>query len=264
MLRMKSSLFTAAWAPLCLLLAAPAASAQAEKPANVCRVYFTQAKPGMGNEFEAGRKRHVAFHKSINDTWSWNTYQVETGENAGSYSTVTCDHHWKDFDTWEQTHGDADGADAAKNLEPYSAGGSNSFYLYMSDVSSGGGAPGSAPLMQLIHFDVKIGHAQEFQNAVRKIHEAIQKTKWPSADDLANYHWYALADGGDGSHYVIVLPLKSWADMEDPETPFPAMLEKAFGRAEAREIFDALDSSVKHEYYEILRYRPALSYVPAR
>lgn len=267
MLRMKISLCTAALALLGLVMASTPApvAAQAEKPANVCRVYVSQAKPGMTAEYEAGRKRHTAFHKSINDTWSWHSFQVETGDNAGSYTTVSCDHHWKDFDAWEKTHAPADVADAAKNLDPYAAGGSNSFYIYLRDVSSPGGAKiGAEPLAQILHFDVRIGGEQEFGNAIKKIHEAIQKTNWPSAGSPGNYHWYQLADGGSGPHYVLVLPLKGWAEMEDPETPFPAMLEKAYGRVEAQAIFESFDRTVKRQYTETIRYRPDLSYAPAK
>lgn len=265
MLRSKLSFILAALATICLTLAAAPASAQMQ-PGNVGRVYFTTAKPGMSAEFEAGRKRHVAAHKSMGDTWTWYAFQVETGENAGTYQVGTFGHHWKDFDAWEAKHAEADGADVVKNLDPYSASGSNILVTYLSNMSSpppAGGAMTPQPLTQLIHFDVKIESEQEFVNDIRKIHEAIQKTKWGSAGQPANYHWYAVVDGGSSPHYVLALPLRGWADMEEPETPFPMMLEKAYGRAEAQAIMESIGRTVKHQYSEVLRYRPDLSYVPS-
>ena len=121
-----------------------------------------------------------------------------------------------------------------------------------------------APLNQLIHFQVKVGAGEEFGNAIKKVHEAIQKTKWSSGGQPVTYQWYAMANGGDNPHFTLVLPLLGWADMEEPETPFPAMLEKAFGRTDAAAIMEIFNRTVVREYSEVLRYRPDLSYVPGK
>ena len=35
----------------------------AQNANNVCRVYFSMPKPGMGLQYEAGRKKHMQFHR---------------------------------------------------------------------------------------------------------------------------------------------------------------------------------------------------------
>lgn len=258
----KLCLCFAALAAVGLTFAAVPAPAQ-EKPGNVVRVYLSTAKPGMGAELEAGRKRHVAAHKAMGDTWGWYAFQAETGPNGGMYHVVTFGHHWKDFDAWDKKYADADNADAAKNLEPNTAGGMNFFLTTLTDVSTPSMAPNPQPLTQLIHFDVKIGSEAAFFNAIRKFHEAIQKTKWSPNGQPATYFWYAVADGGESPHYVLAIPLRGWADMEEGDPPFPAMLEKAYGRTEAQAILESFSHSVKKQWSEVIRYRPELSYVPA-
>src|SRR5438045_8746898 len=84
---------------------------------NLCRFYFSDLKPGATvAQFEAGRKKHNAFHASQNDTFTWNTWEVVTGDHPGRYVTGTCGHSWKDFDDWEAKMGKTDTADAAVNL----------------------------------------------------------------------------------------------------------------------------------------------------
>ena len=89
----------------------------AQNANNVCRVYFSTPKPGMGQQYEFGRKKHMQFHRDQKDTWTWNTFAVETGDNAGMYVTSSCGHAWKDFDEWEARMGKADTADGATKSE---------------------------------------------------------------------------------------------------------------------------------------------------
>jgi hypothetical protein len=63
----------------------------AQNANNVCRVYFSMPKPGMGEQYEAGRKKHMQFHRDQKDTWTWNTFAIETGDNAGTYVTSSWD-----------------------------------------------------------------------------------------------------------------------------------------------------------------------------
>lgn len=250
--------FSVVLVALCLVVAAQPAAAQRGE-SNVLRVYYSEAKDGNAAAFEQGRIRHMEIHKKLGDQWSWYTWQVETGEDTGAYYTVTFGHKWADFDMWQSKFAEADGADADKNITPYTSESSNWFAVSLNNVSAPAAMPMEpTPMTELIHFTVRMGMNQEFMNAIRKIHEAIQKTKW-----VDNYTWYAHTNGRNANEYVLALGLKSWADMEEPETPFPAMLEKAFGRTEADAIMKSLDSCILRQRSEMLRYRKDLSYLPA-
>src|SRR5690349_23285367 len=85
-----------------LCLATISAVAQNGKPEMVCEVHINKIKPGMTAQYEQGRAKHMAWHKSQKDTWSWNTYEITTGPNTGDYLVSSCGHPWKDFDAREK------------------------------------------------------------------------------------------------------------------------------------------------------------------
>src|SRR6185369_11250001 len=107
----------------------------AQNANNVCRIYFSTPKPGAAQQYEAGRKKHMQFHRAQKDTWAWRTFLIETGENAGNYVSSACGHAWKDFDDWEQRMGKADTADGEVNMTPYVQSQQNRFYVYRADMS---------------------------------------------------------------------------------------------------------------------------------
>ncbi len=241
------------------LVLAPALAALAqEKPGRIGRVFVLQPKPGMTQLFEEGRKRHMDWHRKQNDTWSWETWQIETGEGTGAYLSMTFGHNWKDFDDWEAKLGKGDAEDGATNLMPFVAAERNGFWMYLADVSRPSESKEPPKMASVLNFLVKIDKASEFQYAIRKFHEAIGKTNWPT-----HYIWYMLANGGEHPRFVLVLPRNSYAEMAPPEVSFDAMLEKAFGRQEAEALQRTLAKSVRRQWSELITYRPDLSYRPA-
>ena len=68
----------------------PASNTQninAQNANNVCRVYFSTPKPGVAQQYEAGRKKHMQLHRDKKDTRTWKTFFIEYGDNAGTYVT---------------------------------------------------------------------------------------------------------------------------------------------------------------------------------
>src|SRR5689334_17363568 len=147
----------------------------AQNANNLCRIYFSMPKTGATQQYEAGRKKHMQFHHTQKDTWTWQTLAVETGDNAGMYITSTCGHSWKDFDDWEQRMGKADTADGAVNLTPYVQSGRNGFYIYRADMSLAPPNQPQAPMTSATIYVLHPGAAPDFIAAVKKINEALGK-----------------------------------------------------------------------------------------
>jgi hypothetical protein len=238
-------------------LLASAALAQ-EKSVNVGRVFSMTPKPGMSKQFEDGRKRHMDWHRKQNDSWRWETWQVETGPTTGSYVSVTFGHTFKDFDTWEAKLGAADVADTTTNLLPYlTENGDNSFWMVMPDISNMPQGNPNPKMAEVNHFLLRPGSSQDFTDAVKKIDEAIKKSNWP-----VHYTWYSLVDGGEAPHYVLLIYMNGWADLAEPEPSFPAMLEKGVGRHDAESLMHTIDKAIQRQWTETIRYRQDLSYEP--
>lgn len=222
---------------------------------DICRIYFVKPKPGMDQQLEAGRKKHMQFHKSHNDTWTWNTYQVETGMNTGMYVTSTCGHQWADFDDWEKRLGKGDTTDANANMGPYQGEASNSFYRYRADLSIGSPGP-PLPLAAVYIFKLRYGKADDFVGAVSKINDALKKANWPFKGG-----WLQLVNGGEGPMFVLVSDRKGWAEFAPPTPTLTQVVEQAYGKDQADSIWKTLDACVAQSLTEAASYRPDLSYL---
>jgi hypothetical protein len=233
----------------------------AQNANNLCRIFFQDPKPGMDAQFVAARKKHNAFHAAQKDTWTWNTFAVQTGDHTGRYVTSTCGHAWKDFDEWEARMGKADAADAAINLAPTVQGGPNGFYVYRADMSL---APTMsnppAPLTAVTIYVLRPGTAPDFIAAIKKATDAISKqADWPKTSG-----WLQLMNGGEAPTFVLLNQRKNWADFEPlPKTVIDVTTE-TYGKEAADQIQKTIRDSTAHILTEAATYRADLSYVPAK
>jgi len=229
-----------------------------DKSVNVGRVYVMTPKSGMVKQFEEGRKRHMEFHRKNNDTWSWLTWEIQTGEGTGSYLSTTFGHTFKDFDTWEAKLGAADAADSMANLAPYlTDNGDNGFWMVLNNISHPSDSMEPSKMAEANHFLLKPGREEKFIDAARKINDAIIKSNWGNA----HYTWYMLVDGGQQPHLVLLIDMNGWADLAEPEPPLNAMLEKALGRMDAEAVMHTVNESIQREWTETILFRPDLSYM---
>ena len=135
----------------------------------------------------------MAWHKAQKDTWTWNTWEVVSGEGSGTYYTASFAHAWKDFDTQEKFE-KADTAYFDKNIGPTLGRSFTSYYLRRAYLSL---TPPSAtpptPYSFLTYFLLKPEGVNDFQDAVKKINEGIKKTNWKQQGPSS---WYQLVNGG--------------------------------------------------------------------
>ena len=120
-------------AVLCCFAASVAA--QAAAPEKLCEVHVNKVKPGMTAQYEQGRARHMAWHKSQNDSWSWATWEITTGKDTGSYLISSCGHTWKDFEGREQFNA-TDAKNANATMGAAMAGETMTYYALRPELSS--------------------------------------------------------------------------------------------------------------------------------
>ncbi|HVJ08853.1 MAG TPA: hypothetical protein VM554_10740 [Acidisarcina sp.] len=244
------------FALFCALLSASTSILAQSSSRPVSEVNLVTPKPGMAAQFEAGRKAHSAFHAAQKDTWSIYVWQVLTGERAGSYVMVSPGHHWSDFDAREAFN-KLDQADVAKNILPYAASSSRSYFAYREDLSRSK-PPATPPMLHTnTYYSVNPEHFNDFIDAVKKINAALEKTNYPTKPS----RWYSLANGGEVPAFVLIVDRASWADMEPPEKPMEDALKEAYGDS-GPQVLDQLRRSCRSIYTEMSVYRADLSYVP--
>ena len=238
-----------------LVAAIPALAQQSGK---LCEIHINRVKPGMTQQYEAGRKKHMAWHKGQNDAWSWYTWAVVTGDGTGSYVVGTFEHNWKDLDGREKFTR-ADAADAQANMGSSLAGEEESFYVYRDDLSLAPQAFPPAPLISIIHFMLKPDGVNDFVEAVKKINDGFKKTNYPQAGAS---RFYQLVNGGEGPHFVLVGDRANWGSFQPPtDKGIDAMMEDAYGKEQGGAILSSLRKAIRSVYTEALQYRPDLSYV---
>ncbi len=240
-------------------LAAVSTLAQ-DKPGNIAALEFQTPKNSMVKQYEDGRKQKAEWHKQQKDTQPLYVWEVVSGEHTGSYVVGRLNQHWADLDkpsVPEQADIDEYMKVIAGSVQSMIA----QYYEFLPKVSSPGNTKPTDKLSEIVVYHVRAGKDNEFNSAVSRINEAIQKTKWP-----VSYLWLALANGGRVGTYVLVIPHTAWADFEDkPDMkPFRQMLTDAFGAEESDSIIKRLDSSVESITSEIDKFRADLSYIPAK
>ena len=237
--------------------------ARAQQAGSVAVISFEQPKPGMNKQYEAGRKKHMAWHKSQKDTWSWAVFEVLSGDNTGWYVVGSFQHAWKDFDGREKFE-QADLADHAVNVARSVAGSAVRYYIERADISLSPSSASSrtpAPMFSVTTFLLKPEGVNDFVEAVKKINEGIKKTNYPQPGPS---RWYQLVNGGEGPLFVLVGDRANFAAFQPNEKTLGAMMEEAYGKEQGAAILANGLKTIRTQTTSATKYRPDLSYVPSK
>jgi hypothetical protein len=237
-----------------LSLAVPAL---AQSAADLAIINTHTPKPGSVEKYEAGRKKHMAWHKAQKDPWSWYTWEVVSGEATGTYYTASFGHAWKELDAQEKLE-KADIADFDKSIGPTLGRSYTAYYLRRADLSlSAPSATPPSPYSFLTHFLLKPEGVNDFLETVKKINEGIKKTSYRQAGPSA---WYQLVNGGEGPMFVLSGGRESWAAFAPNDKTLDQMMEEAFGKEQGAAILASGRKAIRSSRTETIKYRPELSY----
>lgn len=220
---------------------------------DVVMIHCVDVQPGAQARFEEGVKRHMDWHRKQKDTWSWASWTVLTGPDAGRHCSGTFDHKWEDFDK-PAVSMQADEADVMVSFGPFIQKHEASFWRRLTAVSRP--APEPAPMSSVVMFETRFGTEDEFNSLIGEFHEAIGKTQMPW-----KYQWYALASGGGGGTYALVLPRANFASFNPSGKPFNEMLQEAYGKTAATALLDRWHKVVERTENHLIKSRPDLSYM---
>lgn len=232
-----------------------------EKGGTLASLEFQKVKAQMAPQYEAGRKQKAAWHKQQNDPWPLLVWETVSGDDTGTYIVGRLGQHWADLDK-PPVSDEADLAEFQKVMGNYVESVTARYYDYLPKISNPvEGSSGPPKFSEILVFHVRSGKTSEFRSAIDRVYDATVKTKW-----AVNYEWYVLTNGGEDGTYVLSIPHKNWASFEDnPDVkPFRDMLKEAFGQQETDSIIDRFDRSVERQTSQIIKFRPDLSYLPAK
>jgi hypothetical protein len=237
-------------------------AAQGQEPARkaeIAALEFQTPKSGMVQQYEAGRKQKVEWHKQQKDTQPLYVFETLTGERTGTYLVGRLGQHWADMDTPSVT----DAADLAEYQKAVGASVEklvSAYYEYLPKVSNPS-ADMNAKYTEVVTFHIRYGHGDDFRSAIARVHDARVQMK-----SSAHSNWYRLVTGGAGGTYVLTIEHANWGSFEDDPAikPLRDDLRAAFGEQEAMSVIERINSSVESTYDELIEFRPDLSYMPAK
>jgi hypothetical protein len=236
---------------------AVAQQSSAAPQGDLVEIHLNKVKPGMTRQYEAGRKKHMTWHRQQRDAWSWYTWEILTGENTGAYVVGTFGHRWSDLDGRTKFEA-ADSADAMANMGAALEAETESYYRLRADLIPSTPPLEPAPLASVTHFVLTPDGLNDFVESVKKVRDGIKKTNYPMSGAS---RWYQLLNGGESPHFVLVGDRANWAAFEPPtEKTLDTMMEEAYGKEQGAAILSTLRKAIRQVWTEAVRYRPDLSY----
>ena len=191
---------------------------------------FTVLVPheNMLDELEAGYRRHLEWHRTAGDRWTWHGWTIITGDRLGTFIDATIDRTPEEIDAPVKPLEDR--ADNQRNVFPYVRSATSSMYRARPDLCSAAESSIDAPFSTMATVHVHPGRQSAFE-------EHLKKNRTQAV-------CFELLSGGAQPSYLFLLPAQK----------FSAALTTGL----------KLDHpSVASIVRELLRYRPDLTYVPA-
>ncbi len=219
-------------------------------------VYTVTPNSGNPAAFEAAFKAHIEWRKANGDPWTWEVYDVATGE-FGAYYIRSGDHSWADMDEYES--GDFNAAANAhwmSTVQPTVESISSAISTMNEDIVRLPDDVTALSLFQVTEFHLKSGHEQEFVAGIQKFHEVIV------GEDIPFYYVMStLVSGGTGPMMTLVGLSNNWAGFAsaDGDAAMGAAMVEKYGAEEAAEILAQVTGAVSWTESQILRLRPELS-----
>ena len=147
----------------------------------------------MTDKYEAGRKKHMAWHKAQGDPWTWNVYEITTGPDTGGYIIVVAQppvgrHRHLDGQVRRGRHG------RRRRVDGRHAGLVAAVLLDAAELDqppASGGRGAATPLASLTIYSVKPGHDAALIAAIGKLNAALTAGKYP-----LHSIWFRLSSGG--------------------------------------------------------------------
>lgn len=207
---------------------------------------------GQRDEFEAGYRRHLEWHRAKQDPWTWYGWFVVMGARTGKFVDGTFGHDAADFDRPVDPAGDA--ADNARNVHPYADVAEHVVLERLDSLSSGLPAPDTTRFLLLTTYDVGPGQAAGFEALVARRARALRDPPaGASTADRPRYTWYRIALGGPEPRYLLLRPAAQPSAAVRMASWFGPGTDES--RLDATRIVSSVSS-------ELLQYRPDLSYLP--
>jgi len=216
-------------------------AADAQQSQNtVLEAHRVTPKAGMRAQLEAGRVKHMAWHKQQGDTWAWHVWEVITGRRRAPTSSprrITSGRTWtRGPRSWAR----ATPQTGAVNLAPYQASSSASYWVMLADAkpSARAGRPAGDGYAHYVPRSAR--QEQPVPRSVEDDQGGAREGQLSAARHLV----LARERGPPGLRGVRSSP-RSMAEMALTEPSMRDVVETALGRSAGEAALDAFSDAVE-------------------
>ncbi|MGB0134837.1 hypothetical protein [Dokdonella sp.] len=259
-LNLKSALRTLLVSAM-LMCCTTAAWAQADKKAKpamqtqgaIATVWMFWPKAGQGPQFEAAIKKHAAWRKSAGEKFVWSIYQPIVGSDLGYYVVRSGRHEWEELDANEAWGMQAKADDAFNTTVNPFVDRAEHYFSELDHKHSNWIESPDYKYYSVSNYSAKPGMYGDRREALDKIQKAVIDEKWAYSYSIAH------TMGGSGG-FSIVTPMKSYAEMADPDPSLMKILAKSLGsESEATSTMKQFSSTINGSETTIYVRRADLS-----
>lgn len=219
--------------------------------------YTVTPVAGKEKDFRDAMAAHMKWRAANGESWDWICYEVVSGAGGNKVHFRSMGHQWADMDAYQASDFTAR-ADAhfEATVAPFVADAVMAIDRDDPEISAWRAEADAMPLLSVEVFRLKAGKAQEWRNAVKAIHAALQGANWP---EIYAFSW--SVSGGSGNEVALVLPRRNWADMAEPDPGVFEVVAGALGEERAQELFSAFGDAVESSQSFIVRRNDEMSLV---
>ena len=243
-------------AGIVIVTASVSARAQTAPLDTVTEVVRQKARIDVKADYEAARRQHMQWHKTHNDPWEWDVFEIMTGPDTGGYIIASGNHQWRDMEEWNARNAAADGADSLAQMGFAITSSERSYWTQLNSISRLPPQGERLPLATVTYYRTRPGSDRAVRAAIGRVNAALDAGNYPLSTI-----WYVLASGGEGPTFALLTPRTGLGEM----APTPSLLEvltTQLGRARAEALMASFFENVTSTSSEMLRRRLDLSYIP--
>ena len=242
-----------------LAMAAAAGAVHAEDSGAVSRMWLAEVTPAQDQAFREGIKTYAQClhqHGARQTVWAWS---AQTGD-VGRYAFVVDAKTWAGLDFMDPADKDCDPVFNTSVL-PHTGKWTSWVAERMPKLSHMAADGEAVPAFAYVYnVRIKPGHGPALMQAMEKYASAARSSKWQG-------QWFVRQNSGGGrgmSDFSIIWPNASWAEIgKEPNPSLKAMMEKAYGKAQAAAIRKQFMDAIAEQWDGVWRASKELSYIPA-
>lgn len=248
--------------PVSLLFSTAVTVAQKQSPIeqqNTAAFLFSYTpKEGMNEQFDAGYKKHLEWHRQHKDPLLWYAWYVVFGDRLGMFIDGCFGSTFAAFD--ERVSPAEDRVDFEQTTAPYADPVFRTAYTLRSDLSTATPLEDRkpSPMVHVGYYQIHPGKQAAFEKVLRAVKQYLQ-----NVTDSLDMTWYELTAGGNPI-YMLMVPLSGWSDYPKASFSLEKLIRQGYNVNKADSFLEAIATSIDQRGSEIWAYQSDLSYFPEK